>query len=252
MSVNLYDDALLQKLKYWTEKSDVSVYSVDESRRLIEVLANKTDDKSIKLPIIAIRRTDGFRIENSNKKPLSYDGLHISSSSNARLAEIKRQYINNEISKQDYYKELSTLSDESQHSSTAEINAIPIIIPYKLDVYTRYQKENDLYMRNLIFNIVNFPTLQVVFKYNGIQKEHNANIRLSDNSVYADSGSIRLFADQIVKQTLNINIDDAYLWDLRVRRNAFISEGGLYIKEQDGWTIEDIPVIEPVLDSENN
>ena len=69
ISVNLYDEGLLQKLKYWTEKTDVTVYNVDESSRLIEVLANKTNDKSIKLPIIAIRRPNGFTITNPNKKP---------------------------------------------------------------------------------------------------------------------------------------------------------------------------------------
>lgn len=243
MSVYLYDDALLQKLKYWTEKSDVSVYSVEESRRLIEVLADKTDDKSIKLPIIAIRRTSGFTIDNSNKKPLAYDGLHINDENANKFNELKRQLYNGEISKKYYTEQAAQLSLISQNSSTAEINAIPISIPYKLDVYTRYQKENDIYIRNLIFNIVNFPTLQVEFKYNGIEKMHNGNMRLSNNSVSADSGSIRLFADQVVKQTLDIVIDDAYLWDLRVRKNVSVGTADLYIKEQDGWTVEDIEVL---------
>ena len=240
MSVNLYDEALLQKLKYWTEKADIRVYGVDDSRRLLEVLANNTNDKSIKLPIIAIRRTDGFRILNTNKKPTSYDGLPLTNGYNELYDTLRLQFLNREITREQYNKKIAELKNISDESSTAQVNSIPISIRYKLDVYTRYQKENDLYMRNLIFNIINYPTLQVEFVYNGIEMKHNGNIYLGDNNVVADSGSIRIFADQICKQTLDIVIDVAQLWDLRLRKNASISNGGLYIKEQDGWTYEEI------------
>lgn len=34
MSVSLYDTALLDKLKYWTEDTDIHIYSTDETKRL--------------------------------------------------------------------------------------------------------------------------------------------------------------------------------------------------------------------------
>lgn len=206
MSVNLYDEMLLQKLNYWTEKTDVTVYNVEQSRRLIEVLADKTDDKKIKLPIIALRRPDGFTIKNTNKQPLSFDGLKV-------------------------------IKDDSAGVS---LNAIPINIRYKLDVYTRLQKENDLYMRNLIFNIVNYPTFQIIFKYNNVPVEQYGNIYL-ENNVTVSSSDISLHSDQICKQTLNIYIDDAYLWDVRVKNNVYIDSGlKLAIKDKEDFIIEKI------------
>ena len=241
ISVNLYDDSLLQKLKYWTEKTNFTVYNVDESRRLFEVIADKTDDKSIKLPIIAIRRSSGFTIKNPNKKPLTFDGLHSGNDNFKEYDYLKLQLANGSITQEEYIRRCSELKDISIGSNIISLNAIPVSIPYQVDVYTRYQKENDLYMRNLIFNFINYPTLQVQFNYNGVPIEHNGNIVLGE-TVSADQPSIKLFADQICRQTLSIVIDDAYLWDIRVRNSVSIGDGSIlsiydeknkdFIKEQ--------------------
>lgn len=244
MSVNLYDESLLQKLKYWTEKTDVTVYNVDESARLIEVLANKTDDKSIKLPIIAIRRPNGFVINNKNKKPLSFDGLSIDSSQlQVEYDYMKSQYMNKKISYEEYQKWLSDHKENAISSKIATLNAIPITLNYYVDVYTRYQKENDLYMRNLIFNFINYPTFQVKFNYNSIPVEHNGNIILGE-TVSMESPNIKLFSDQICKQTLSISIEDAYLWDTRLYSSISISGEGsaveIYDQDRNEFIIEHI------------
>lgn len=243
ISVNLYDESILQKLKFWTEKTDVTVYNVDESSRLVEVLANKTDDKSIKLPIIAIRRTSGFTITNPNKKPLTFDGLTLDNKLKVEYDYMKARYTNNEISYQEYQAWLSKHKNESMDSKLAVLNAIPIKLTYYVDVYTRYQKENDLYMRNLIFNFVNYPTFQIRFNYNSIPIEHNGNIILGE-TVSAESPSIKLFADQICKQTLTITIEDAYLWDTRLHSTLGLSEEGacveIYDQDRNEFIIEHI------------
>ena len=243
ISVNLYDDSLLQKLKYWTEKTEVTVFNVEDSRRLIEILADKTNDKAIKLPIIAIRRTEGFTIKNPNKKPLTFDGIHLAGENKRIYDGLKAQYMQGKITEQEYIEKCSELRPEAVASSIASLNAIPVSIPYRIDVYTRYQKENDLYMRNLIFNFINYPTLQVAFRYNGIDLQQNGNIILRDSVSY-DNPSIKIFSDQICRQTLSIVIDDAYLWDVRVRGSVSLDAGKLVLaikdKDNDDFIIEQI------------
>ena len=232
MSVNIYDDVLVQKLKYWTEKADVDVYTTDEARRLIEVIADKTNDKSIKLPMIVVRRSNGFTIRNSNKQPLTYNGLHLRDQYINEYNSYTTKYRTGEITREEYLQKCKELQEYSDKISSVSLNVIPIEINYNIDVYTRYQKENDLYIRNLIFNIINYPTFQIIVKYNGINVEHVGNIRISDNNIRADQRfSLKLFSDQICRQTISINIDDAYLWDTRLRQNVSIASSGEVVLE---------------------
>lgn len=224
ISVNFYDDSIIQKLKFWTEKTDVTVYNVDESNRLLEVLANKTNDKNIKLPIISLRRPNGFTIKNPNKKPLSFDGLSLDNTLQQTYDSLKSDVKNNKAQSKDLYKWIADNKDEIDKIKLTSLNAIPISIPYTLYVYTRYQRENDLYMRNLIFNFINYPTFQVKFNYNSIPVEHNGNIIIG-TTVSNVSDSIKLFSDQLCIQSIDLMIDDAYLWDTRLRAPVSISSG---------------------------
>lgn len=190
MGAYLYDEALVAKVKNWTENTDIHLYGPNEYRRLIEVIADETKDKPIELPILSISREDGYEILNPQKQPLTYDGLTLSA-----------------------HKEKSLI-----------LNAIPISLKYKIDVLTRYEKEADAYMRNLIFNIINFPTLPITIPYNSDSAKdivHNSFIRIvTDVANTSDQG--RLSIGQFTRLTIGISIDDAYLWDTRVRDNISI------------------------------
>ena len=102
------------------------------------------------------------------------------------------------------------------------MNAIPVSIQYQLDVYTRYFEEADEYMRNIVFNIINFPKLTIRIPYQDEQREHDANVRLlsevEDNSDIPE----RLIPGQFTRLSLSLYIDDAYLWDVRTRNNLAI------------------------------
>ena len=76
MSTFLYDEALTEKFKNWTDKTKTEVYGPNETSRMIEVIADKNNDEPIKLPLISIERDRGFEIINSGttRKPLSYSG----------------------------------------------------------------------------------------------------------------------------------------------------------------------------------
>lgn len=203
MSVYLYDEALLSKVKYWTEKTSLHVYGVDEIRDLLQVIADENKDKPIKLPILTITRPKGYRIINSNKKPTTYNGIRV-----------------------------------IQGEDTASMLAnIPIDIQYQFDVYTRFQKEADMYMRNLVFNIINYPTLSITIPYRNINFDHNANIRITSDVMDTSNNSIRMFNGQFTRLSVTVNIDDAYLWDLRVANNLSMEDSNvLFVRNPDEVT----------------
>ena len=187
MSAYLYDEALLNKLKAWTNKTSMHIYSDDEStERLFEIEADTKGDKPIQLPLIALRRSPGgFTLSSMTKQPMSFDGAAI---------------------------------DKSQEKSVV-LNAIPINLQYQLDIYTRNKIEAEEYARNFVFNIINYPKMKVIIPYMGKDFVHNATIRLSQE--VSDNSDVpqRLSIGQFTRYTLNLYIENAYLWDVRERDN---------------------------------
>lgn len=183
MSVRFYDEAFLNKLKAWCEDTPVTIYGPNDTSRIFESIADMTDDSPIKLPIICLSRSGGYTILNTHKQPLSFDG--------------------------------ATLEANDKHS--VQLNAIPININYQIDVYTRYLSEADEYIRNLVFNIINYPKLQVTIPYLDVNYVHTSNIRMTQE--VEDNSNIpeRLSVGQFTRFTLSVNIDDAYLWDIKVK-----------------------------------
>lgn len=188
MSLELYDKALVAKLNSWTNNTNIHVFGPDETQNLIEIIADESNDKPLQLPIISISRSNGYEIINPNKKTLTYDGLLM----------------------------------DATTTKSINLNAIPISIVYQIDVWTRYQKEADEFIRNLIFNLINYPTLKVIIPYNQANLEHFANIRIATD-VLDNSSNNRLATRQFTRLSIGVNIDDAYLWDARVRNVISLS-----------------------------
>lgn len=190
MAVYLYDEALVNKIKAWTQHTDIHVYGPGETSRLFETLSDVNNDEPIKLPLISISRPGGFTVTNPNKQPLSFDGI----------------------------------TKEASYEKSLMINAIPIEISYQIDVYTRYQKEADEFVRNLIFNIINFPVVTIKIPYNNADIEHDSSLQLQgeieDNSDVPE----RIVSGQFYRYTLNVSLSDAYLWDIRVRDNVHVED----------------------------
>jgi hypothetical protein len=186
MSVYLYDEAFVEKLRNWTSSTQIQVYSPDDTRRLFEVMADKSNDSPIQLPILCLRRKSGLKVLKTGKRPMSFDGIMI----------------------------------ESDGNTAIELDAIPIDISYQLDIYTRYFKEADEFLRNLTFNIINYPKLTIKIPYNDYNYEHNGFIRMSED--IEDNSNIpeRLINGQFTRLTFNISIDDAYLWNVRIKNTV--------------------------------
>lgn len=200
MSTYLYDEALVRKFKSWTHSSQIEIFGPNEFSRVIELMADRSGDKPIELPIIYIERDRGFNIINNGttRRPLSYDGKDINANS--------------------YQSEI--------------LNAIPISISYQVNVYTRYAKEADILVRNLIFNVINYPGLEVVVPKVGIYNEdtdsydefkHTARIEFGNTEIQDNSNEKERFIEgNYTKLSFLITINDAYLWDLREHRTADI------------------------------
>ena len=191
MSIKLYDDALLNKLRRWTLDTTVTVTGVDESTKLFTTIVDQNNDKPIQLPLIALSRPGGFVILDKLKQPKSYNGAKVS-----------------------YTEERS-----------AKLNAIKISIPYRIDIYARYQEEADEYIRNIVFNIINYPVVKIEIPYHDLGFTHDSNIRISSDVDDNSDVPERLISGQFKRYTIEIVIDDAYLFDINVKDNLKIVEG---------------------------
>lgn len=190
MAVRFYDEALLKKFQKWTADTQVQLTGVNETRKLFEVVADKNNDKPIQLPLIALSRNGGYTIQEKYKQPRSYNS-----------------------------NEFIRMQDAN---SGALLNAIPIGISYQIDIYARHLAEADEYARNIVFNIINYPKLNIEIPYEDSGLTHDANIRLitdvEDNSDIPE----RLISGQFTRFTIGIDIDDAYLFDVRIKDNLSI------------------------------
>lgn len=190
MAIRYYDEAITRKIKDWVLDPKLRVLGPEESTRLFQIEADITKDKPINLPLISISRDSQVTIVNTNKRALSYDGGHL----------------------------------ENEPKASAVLNAIPIRLTYQLDIYTRYFEEADEYLRNFIFNFINYPKIHITIPYNNANIEHNSTIILdgtvSDNSNIPE----RLIRDQFYRMTLRLIIDDAYLFSVPFMYNYEMEE----------------------------
>lgn len=190
MAIRLYDEALYSKIQMWVKDPNMRIIRPNEVTRLFQMRADLTNDKPLKLPLIALSRETDIQLLSANKKPLTFDGM----------------------------------MKEANEEKTLQINAIPIQIGYQLDIYTRHYEEGDEYLRNFIFNFVNYPKLSITLPYNDANIEHNANITLiktvEDNSDIAQ----RLFPDQFTRWTIKLLIEDAYLFSIPYVTNVKVDE----------------------------
>lgn len=188
MSVRLYDNAIMTKFKSWINDDKLTMLSPDETTDLFRIVSDKKQDKPITLPLITLSRGKDIELEYPHKKMMSYDGMMLDATVDKSL----------------------------------QLDAIPMTLTYQLDIYTRYEYEADEYMRNFVFNLINFPVIKVILPYNNINYSHNSNIRLlptiEDNSDIPE----RLVGDQFTRWTIRFVIDDAYLFSLPYRQNVHI------------------------------
>lgn len=196
MSAVLYDEALLNKIKGWVKDNKMKITGPNETRQLFQYLADTSNDKPIELPLIALRRDYRMDILNKNKRPMTFDGWR----------------------KDADYKDSK---DKTKGAAINQLNAIPIRLFYQLDIYTRLYEEAEEYVRNFIFNLINFPKLCINIPYNGANIKQEAYIDL--NPEVSDNSDIpeRLVVGQFTRKSITFSVD-GWLFDYRTRDAVMI------------------------------
>ena len=192
MAVRYYDDVLAAKLKRWNPAADLRILKPNEVKRLFALNAEDTKDKPLTLPCIALSRNNDLEISVNVKNPRSYAGLTL----------------------------------KQTPAGTNLLNAIPIKPVYQIDIYTKTAEEGDEYLRQYLFKLINNPVIKIVIPYNGMEVEQIANIRVLSTVSDTSEVSERLFAGQFNRWTIQLEIQDAFLYDIPYRKNwrLFVDE----------------------------
>ena len=193
MAFEYYDDALAGKLMKWTPTNlQLRVLKPDDTKRLMELKADDSRDKQLRLPFIALSRNNEIELLLNVKNPRSFDGL--------------------------------TLNKTEE--KTLQMNVIPVKLQYQLDIFAKTQVEAEQYVREYLFKLINNPVIKIVIPYNGQEIPQIANIKVLSN--VADTSDIpqRLFVGQFTRWTIQLEILDAFLYNLPYRQNwkIFIDE----------------------------
>lgn len=197
MSVSLIDDALYGKIQGWVKDPKMVILKPNETLRLFQTVADQTGDAPLTLPLIALSRDSDIEINQTNKRSLSFSGSII----------------------------------EANATNVQILNAIPIEVNYQLDIYTKNYVEGDEYLRNFIFNFINYPRMIITIPYNNVNFEHTANVRVG--SIVTDTSDIpqRLFPGQFTRWTIKLSIDDCYLFSVPVLNTPHIEMGVAEVME---------------------
>ena len=183
MAISYYDEAITQKIKNWlASSSKLRVLSPDESTRLIQLAAEDSNDKPLKLPIIALSRNKEIELESAIKQNKSFDGFVL-------------------------------LKDEAT-STTIHLNVIPIKTTYQLDIYTKTRLEADEYVRQYLFKLINNPQIIIEIPYNNYIVKHTANLRVLNTISDTSDIPSHIFAGQFYKWTIQLELQDGFLFSI--------------------------------------
>lgn len=186
MGVRFYDEALLNKLKTWVKDPSVTILGPGDVNRTFQILADQKGDKKISLPVISLSRDKTVTVGNISKRPLTFNA-----------------------------QKLLHSEDETK---SVQLNAIPIELNYQIDVITKYYEEADEYIRNFIFNLINYPKIQITIPYNDINYVHNSSLTLDPSIVDNSDNPQRLFQGQLSVWSIRFSVDNAYLFSVPFNR----------------------------------
>ena len=217
MSVSLYDRALATKIEKWlnNEKSArVRVLKPGDAEltRLFKIKADETNDAPISLPIIALSRASTINILNTNKRPLSYEGMKIKC----------------------YDKDGNFVPTDS----VLKLTAIPMELEYQLDIITSEVAEADEYLRNFTFNFVNLNKVNIQLPYKDCKLIHESTVYMHNEVEDNSDIPLRLVPGQFTRYTITLSIDNAYMFSASPKQNILISDLQLDVAEPTGEVTE--------------
>jgi len=195
MACRYYDDLIVAKLQHWLPaNTPLRILKPDESKRLFELTADDLKDNPFKLPIIALSRSNDIELLSTIKSPKSFDGLKI---------------FNDSIPK----------DGRGNYEGVYQFNVLPIKLNYQIDIYTKTYEEADEYVRSYLFKLINNPTIKIEIPYNNSKIEHIANIRVLTPISDTSNISERIFSGQFTRFTIQLELQDAFLFSIPYRIN---------------------------------
>lgn len=209
MAIRYYDEALTNLISSWVKDPNLRILKPDESTRFFEMELDKQNDTPLTLPLISISREKNIDILEVTKQPKTFDGFNL-------YGKQKQEVINKaEIIKK-----------------SIPLNVVPIKISYNIDVYTRFLSEADEYIRSLVFNLINYPTLKIILPYQSLNIIHESTIQLDPTIIDNSDIKEHLLTDQFTRFTLKLSIDDAYLFSIPLQSNTLLENFELDIADR--------------------
>jgi hypothetical protein len=148
--------------------------------------AEDSEDKPLKLPLIAISRNKDLEITSAIKQNKSFDGLII--------------------------------GRDEKTATTIHLNVIPVKTTYQLDIYTKKRIEADEYVRQYLFKLINNPQIIIDIPYNkdniDCTVRHTANLRVLDTISDTSDISTHIFPGQFYKWTIQLELQDGFLFSI--------------------------------------
>lgn len=201
MAIRYYDDAIAEKLQRWIpDNSTLRVLKPDETKRFFEIHADDLKDRPFTLPIITLSRDKDIEIIRNTKNSRTFDGLRLATDNT-------------------YYDTALSGAANTIADKTALLNVIPIKVNYQLDIYTKTYEEGDEYVRNFIFKLINNPTFTIEIPYNNMDYRHTANLRVMSTVSDTSDISERLFPGQFTRWTIQLELQDGFLFSIPYRKN---------------------------------
>lgn len=195
MSLTLYDRAIAEKIKSWVLDTETTVFTVEETREVFKVRADKTDDRPIQLPLITINRARESEILLTTNRAMTRAGMTFN----------------------------------SENGVSDHLNAVPISIVYNINIYCRTLEQADEYVRNFVFNIINYPRIIISIPYNNSNLSYTS--FMSIQSTIADNSDIeeRLVPGQFSRFTISVALNDAYFFSYNRRKSPKIVIGAIVL-----------------------
>jgi hypothetical protein len=198
MAISYYDDAIIEKIKKWIpDTNQIRVLGPDDTKKLFELKADDTNDSPVQFPFITLTRNRDLEILSTIKQLKSFDGLKLLESDTQNLV----------------------IPDK-----TALFNAIPVKTTYQLNIYTKYKHEAEEYIRSFLFKLINNPQIIVTIPYNNIDLRHTANLRVLETVSDTSEISQRLFPGQFYRWTIQLELQDGFLFNLPYKTNYFVGQ----------------------------
>lgn len=214
MSIKLYDDALVAKIQSWLpENTNINILKPEDTTRLLQIKADEKNDQPLSLPIISVSRDTTFTLKVNTGRSLSRDGYKVSA--------------------------IRQGASIPNNPKVMQLNAIPIELNYQIDIYTYFFKEADAYLREILFNLINSPKMEIEIPYNNANIKQVCHLRvlptITDNSDIQQN-----IQGQFTRFTIQLRIDDAYLYSVPISKASKIEDVGLYVVDTNEKTHENI------------